>query len=296
MFAELDHQLTLDPGGRNCRELYAAAREDSPLVKDAAGCLLEACESGGEILVSTGFPILPVAQPETDGPLGAAVLARGLSRLGGTPIIVGEPMVHEPMTAVAEALGMEVPEIETVDPAAASVEGILDRDDISAAVAIERPGRCGDGSYRTMAGDDISPLVGPVETLFEAAGDRGIPTVAVGDGGNEIGMGAVRSAVETHVTHGETIACVRSVDHLVVAGVSNWGAYGIVAALSLLTGEQLLHSGGTERDLLAASLDAGCVDGVSGESELSVDGVASGVHEGVVDVLAESCGVALEGS
>ncbi|SEI57502.1 protein of unknown function [Halohasta litchfieldiae] len=106
-------------------------------------------------------------------------------------------------------------------------------------------------------------------------------------------MGVVQSTVEAEITYGETIACVTPVDHLVVAGVSNWGAYGIVAALSVLTGENLLHSGDTERQLLAACVEAGCVDGVSGEPELSVDGIRSGIrsgiHEGVVDVLSGIC-------
>ena len=34
------------------------------------------------------------------------------------------------------------------------------------------------------------------------------------------------------VPNGERIACITSCDHLVVAGVSNWGAYGLMAALA----------------------------------------------------------------
>jgi hypothetical protein len=163
-------------------------------------------------------------------------------------------------------------------------------------VAVEKPGRSADGSHRNMSGEPVSQHVVAVDALFEGARDRGVPTVAVGDGGNEIGMGLVQSAVHEHVDYGETIASVTPVDHLVVAGVSNWGAYGIVAALSLLAGEALLHTGGIERRLLAASLDAGCVDGVRGESVRSVDGIPSAVHEAVVDVLAESCAAALDDS
>ena len=43
------------------------------------------------------------------------------------------------------------------------------------------------------------------------------------------------------------IASVVRVDHLVVAGTSNWGAYGIVAGLERLTGRLLLHTPDQER-------------------------------------------------
>ena len=40
--------------------------------------------------------------------------------------------------------------------------------------------------------------------------------------------------IAKHVPNGAEIACVTSCDHLVVAGVSNWGAYGLMAALAAL--------------------------------------------------------------
>ena len=298
MYAAIDHQITFDPGGRNCRRLYEAARNGPPLVKPAAEELLDAADAGGRILLSTGFPIVPPEAPETDGPLGTVVLARAVAALGGRPVIVVESAVREAISALADTLGMEQPVIETVTPTAGGgrAERLLDRHEPAAVVAVEKPGRSADGSYRNMAGEDVSAFVGGVDALFERARDHGVPTVGIGDGGNEIGMGAIRSAVHDHVDHGETIASRTAVDQLVVAGVSNWGAYGVVAALSLLAGERLLHTGGAERRMLAASLDAGCVDGVSGESVLSVDGIPSGVHEGVVDVLFESCATALDDS
>lgn len=283
MYTELDHQITLDPGERDCRRLYEAACADTPLVKAAADCLLGACESGGDLLLSTGFPIVPPEQPETDGPLGAVVLARAISRLGGRPVIVGEPMIREPITAVADELGFDEFEIETVEQSNDHADSLLDVYDPAGLVAIEKPGRCGDGTYRSMTGRDITEFVAPVDSLFDGAADRGIPTVGIGDGGNEIGMGVVEPTVRREI--GETIACVTPVDHLVVAGVSNWGAYGVVAALSLLTEQSLLHTASTERRLLAASLDATCVDGVSGESVMCVDGIPCQLHEQLVGVL-----------
>ena len=291
MFAEIDHQITLDLGGRHSRRLYEAVREDDPLVKNAAERLRRACASGSHVLLTTGFPIVPPGNPETDGPLGTVVLARALAQFGATPVLVVEPMVRDPITALLDELGCDFL-VETVGPAA-SAASLLDRYDPTALVAIEKPGRCADGSYRNMAGADIVEHVGSVDALFEQARAQGIPTVAVGDGGNELGMGVVQSTVEAEIPHGETIAAVTPVDTLVVAGVSNWGAYGIVAALSVLAGENLMHTGELERRLLATALEAGCVDGVSGNSEMCVDGIGSGIHESVVDILSESCAATL---
>ena len=102
---------------------------------------------------------------------------------------------------------------------------------VSHAVAIERCGRSADGRPRNMRGVDVSPWTAPLDDLFLAG-----PWVrlAVGDGGNEIGMGKLPAGlIARTVPNGEKIACVTSCDQLVVAGVSNWGAYGLMAALAV---------------------------------------------------------------
>lgn len=296
MFAAIDRWITADPGGRNTQQLYDAATDGEPLVEAAAASLLPAAEAGTPVIVATGFPIPPSHQPETDGPLGAVVLADALGAVGAEPVVVCEPSVVGSIDAVADALGSEPPEIVAIQPSGgggnadfdAPATALLDREP-GAVVAVEKPGVATDGSYRSMNGADISSAVAGVDTLIAAARERGIPTVGVGDGGNEVGMGAVQSAVEVHIDHGETIACRTPVDDLVIAGVSNWGAYGIVAALSLHTGRDLLHTGATERELLAAAIEAGCVDGVTGEPTASVDGVSGAIHADIVDLLGDVC-------
>ena len=48
-------------------------------------------------------------------------------------------------------------------------------------------------------------------------------------------MGSIpRELIAQHVDHGETIACVTPARHLIVAGVSNWGAYALLGALAVL--------------------------------------------------------------
>ncbi len=139
---------------------------------------------------------------------------------------------------------------------------------ISHAVAIERCGRSPDGRPRNMRGVDVSAWTAPLDDLFLGGPWR---KLAVGDGGNEIGMGKLPDGlIARFVPNGASIACVTSCDHLVVAGVSNWGAYGRMAALAVLRPEWSPIIGRfltAERDLAVtrATVDkAGAVDGVDG--------------------------------
>lgn len=110
-------------------------------------------------------------------------------------------------------------------------------------------------------------------------------TIAVGDGGNEIGMGNVHARLARMSPLMGTIASVVRVDHLVVAGTSNWGAYGVVAALERLARRPLLHTPADERRLVEACVKAGAVDGIVRHREPTVDGLPLDVHAAVVELL-----------
>ncbi|WP_165853289.1 DUF4392 domain-containing protein [Halonotius aquaticus] len=293
MFAALDDLLRFDPGERGIGALHATATYDTPPVEAAARTLQEVATAGNAVLLTTGFPIPPDWQPETDGPPGTVVLARALQALGAQPVIVAEPRVEAPIDAAAEVCGLATLPFEPIPPDAtttATSEALLDRYEPGAVIAIERPGETADRTYRSMTGTDITAHVAQMDPLFALAREREIPTIAVGDGGNEIGMGRIRSTVEAKLEHGEQIAATTAVDHLVVAGVSNWGAYGIVAALEHLTGQARLHDPSTERELLAACCAAGCVDGRAGVAEPWVDGLSTAMHEHVVGLFGELSG------
>jgi D-glutamate cyclase len=115
-------------------------------------------------------------------------------------------------------------------------------------------------------------------------------TIGVGDGGNEIGMGNVRARLVRQGALMARIAATVTVDHLVVAGVSNWGAYGIVAHLGQLAGQPLLHTPAQERELVAACVEAGASDGVTRRREPTVDALPLDVHASIVALLGVSWG------
>jgi hypothetical protein len=110
-------------------------------------------------------------------------------------------------------------------------------------------------------------------------------TIGVGDGGNEIGMGNVRARLGRLGPLMARIAAVVGTDHLVVAGVSNWGAYGITAELGRLAGRALLHTSETERRLIEACVKAGAVDGITRRPEATVDSLGLDTHTAFLRLL-----------
>jgi hypothetical protein len=110
-------------------------------------------------------------------------------------------------------------------------------------------------------------------------------TIAIGDGGNEIGMGNVRARLARRGGLLARIASVVRVDHLVVAAVSNWGAYGVAAALGRGARRDLLHTPEEEARLLEACVAAGAVDGVTRRGEPTVDRLPLATHAAVLTLL-----------
>jgi hypothetical protein len=131
-----------------------------------------------------------------------------------------------------------------------------------------------------MGGRDITPRLSPAHLLFEAEpGSAPVTTIGIGDGGNEIGMGKIPwEVIRRNIRNGGQVACRVATDHLIVCGVSNWGAYGLAAGVRLLKDcppDPELFDVGRERDLLQLMVERGpLVDGVSGKPAVSVDGLA----------------------
>jgi D-glutamate cyclase len=235
----------------------------------------------------TGFYV-PMGSPpaaETDGPVGAALLARGLVTVGAPcRLATDEPCRNACQVALAAAVALDVP----VDAASirAPLAPLIESwraAGITHAISIERCGRSADGTPRNMRGLDIGSYTAPLDDLF-AAGPW--DTIAVGDGGNEIGMGALpRSLIAQYVAHGETIACVTPAQHLIVAGVSHWGVYALLGALAVLRADwrrRLIDclDEGLERRVLEATLaDGPAVDGVSRQQRPTIDNLDLAIHQ-----------------
>jgi hypothetical protein len=302
-FDPVDHLLALDPGRRG----IAAFFQPGGALRAA-----RALTGARTVLIVTGF-IVADGMPETDGPPGAAVLGRALRQLGARVRYTTDAATLPTLVAALKSLGEPADAFAYPDGARAAGE-VLARERPTHLVSIERPGRGRGGDYLNMRGVSVAGWNRPLDEMFLLARSRtvrtgvseprpshhrppsarsvqaGPATIAIGDGGNEIGMGNVRGALTRQGTLMARIASVVRVDHLVVAGVSNWGAYGIVAQLGRLRGRPLLHTPADERRLIEACVDAGAVDGITRRRERTVDALDADTHAAIVALLGLSWG------
>ena len=149
---------------------------------------------------------------ETDGPVGAAFLARVLEQcLRAVPILVlEESLVHFGETAL-RAAGLIVSDVETAmrsksGPHNASVGAVLpftaDAQDAesqaaavfdslqpAAVIGIEVPGANADGEFHNVTARLVpTELVVKADALCVEAAKRGALSIGIGDGGNELAM------------------------------------------------------------------------------------------------------------
>lgn len=285
--------------------LYAASRRQArgPLTLAAARLLAERVRAGDVVLLLSGFIIRDYGRPETDGPIGAAVLARALALgLGAIPVGVSEASVSPCLEACFVAAGL-VPADQgdlrrgrnrcatrpfPIDAAKAAeaADLILDTLKPTAVIAVERPGAGQDGHYHGGGGFEISSFTAKTDVLFAKARERGIATIGIGDLGNELGMGVVADEVARHVPLGDVIAARLPADVAVIANISNWGAYGVAACLAAALGnEDAFHDGATELRLIDACVRAGAIDPVGGQLRAYVDGTDGRANAALVDLL-----------
>ena len=235
------------------------------------------------VLIVTGFVIKDVLVGETDGPIGTVALAGALEQLGKKVVIVTDKYSENMLNNCCRIRGVKAP-VEVFpyeNPEEYSIN-LLKKYKPSLVAAIERPGRAKDGCCYTMSGEDISSIVPNTDFLFEMSKDIGITTLAVGDGGNEIGMGKAAFYIENYVHNGSKICADFSSDYLIIAGISNWGGHALVGALSIISNTKLLHDTVTEIKLMNGLVEVGAVDGITKKNEATVDGLS--IHENI-DVL-----------
>jgi len=317
----LDRLVNIDVGNRGIEPLYAAARaqQGQSLVGAAADTLL-AVPEGGTVILTTGSVSrawISAAIGENDGPSGAAALARAivLARRA-TVVLVAEEALLGPIGQVCQAGGLSIVDLDqarlanaegslavmvmrpfalTDEEGPAAAASMLDELQPDLLVSTERVGRNENGVYYNMGGRDYGMGRARIDDLFDLGRERGIPVVAIGDGGNEIGMGNVAEYVKQHVPHGADGSCpcgggigaVSTADVLLTAAVSNWGCTAITAAMAVRTGDQrLLHTPAAERRLLDVMTAAGLINSTHGIIDDHVDGIAPESHMAIAELCA----------
>ena len=260
MFIE---DVILEKDKRGIADLRRLIPDD--FCSDAADKILK---KPGTVLITTGFYILNAQAPETDGPPGALAIGNALEKLGydvhyvtdrQTVILLrnicgtGANVIEFPITSYKESVSFCQNLISDLSP--------------SLLISIERCAAASDGLYRNMRDLDISEHTAKIDLLFGMHKQ----TIGIGDGGNEIGMGNLKTEIkdsDTLVNYPVT----SQTSNLIISSVSNWGGLGLVAALSLKTGLNLLPSESEHSHSITSIVDMGAVDGVSGSKDYLVDG------------------------
>ena len=266
------------------RAFQAAVPSERPISLTIAEALI--ARPGASVALFTGF-VVPGKYPrgENDGPLGTVALARALARVGLRPTLFTDPEIAETTRWLLAELGAPV----GVQPIPSALAGPFD-----VAIAIEKPGANRLGVMHTFDGARIDGGSRPVDQVFRAFADAGALTVGIGDQGNEIGFGLLADAVARLNPEAGTCACgcggeiaaATATTHLYPAAVSNWGAYGIVAALALLTGDSsLLLRPEEEHRMLKVCAVRGCCDGVRRRGMYGIDGMDGHVSVELVDAM-----------
>jgi len=254
-----------DPGNRGLAldphdNLFTATKGDFE-----AACRSIADYRGPVVALTTGF-FIPSGTPpgfETDGPLGVIFLQRALLGCGVPTLIYAEGEVNRTITPGREICGLPVVDV--------GPEGW------SHLIVIERSGPGAGGRHYTMRGTDITDYFGARFTWGLKKRGRSL-TIGIGDGGNEIGMGKIpHETIVKNIPNGDLIHCRVATDYLIVAGVSNWGAYALAAGIYVLRGVKPpadLFDPNREREILEVMVREGpLVDGVTGQQTATVDGL-----------------------
>ncbi|SHJ56065.1 glutamate cyclase domain-containing protein [Hespellia stercorisuis] len=265
-------------------------RVGEPLSTNAAKKLLNAMLRPNPIvLIGTGFLVKPTFRPETDGPISSALLARAISLLGGIPIIVSEQNSMDVLKAACTEAELIVtntiedaierphsvalvimPPAKQEEETRKVIEQLLSLSPVGM-VSIEHPGKADDGKYYSLLGYELKDWPGAIDDLMERVSEQGGCTIGIGDGGNEAGMGYCKPELDEIVPYGAVIGTTGSCDAPIIASISEYGAYALIAALEFVSGKKVLQSPDLEERVLRAAIRAGSVCGCSGRPTAAID-------------------------
>lgn len=319
---DLDELMNLDPRGYGvCRILYSAAREytGSNLSMNFAKKLLDTVKEGDLVYIISGFRLLPAGHPETDGIIGSMLLCRTLVKMGIKPVLVVPEQCIEACRHMAPVCGVHFyTDIASVIEYPFSVSAVTFPTDINearartdelfaqgtpkAVIAIEAPGGNELGVYHNATGLDITHLEAKADILFDTAKEMGIPTFAIGDLGNEMGMGTLRPHLEKYIPYAQKgegastcrcgcnggIAARTAADTILTATVSDWGTYAVCAAIAFFRKDpDLMHTPETEKEIVTVASRCGMID-MYGWLVPAIDGMDMSILTSIVSLM-RSC-------
>lgn len=185
-------------------------------------------------------------------------------------------------------------------------EEIISKAMPSAVISIECPGANSKGVYHNAVGLDVTELEAKQDILFEILKKKGVLNIAIGDLGNEIGMGTLKEQLEEFIPYAGKgrcrcdckggIAAKVKADNIITATVSDWGCYGLIAALSYLKKDlSIMHTEKMEEQAMITASRSGMID-MYGDLIPAIDGCSLEMNTSIVRLMRETVKSAIENS
>ncbi len=314
----LDDLANLDPRGYGvCKILYKASREytGKPLCMNAAMKLASTLKEGDFVYIMTGFVLRPFKHAETDGIISSILLCRALVKAFGIkPIVICPKENLKAVENLAACVGLhlfsnfeELREIpvsmgvvvftKDVNEALKQADEILAAAAPKAVISIECPGANENGVYHNATGLDVTELEAKQDILFEKAQKMGVLNIAIGDLGNEMGMGTIAPQLEKYIPYAGRgrcrcgceggLAVKTKTDNIITATVSDWGCYSMIAALAFLVGDiDVMHTSDLEKEAVVTACRSGMID-MYGWQIPSIDGFGLEINMPIVALMRE---------
>lgn len=318
--SSLDDIANIDPRGYGvCKLLYKASREytGEPLCVNSAKKLVEVIRANDIVFIMTGFVLYPYKKAETDGVISSVLLARALVKaFDAKPVIICpsecEVAVKNLSLCVGLNLHNSIDELIkepfsmgiitfTKDKEKANdfADSIIKKYVPKAVISIECPGANKNGFYHNARGIEVTELEAKQDVLFEKLRNRGVLNIAIGDLGNEIGMGAIGDYVKKHIPAECQCGCNGSIvaetkaDNIITATVSDWGCYSMIAILAyLLEKSDVMHDAKLEKQAMLTAAESGLID-MTGEAIPAIDGLGTEITCTIVNLMKELVNSAL---
>lgn len=150
-------------------------------------------------------------------------------------------------------------------------------------------------AYLAYAEENQTFKINPADG-YQVSG-AGVLNIAIGDLGNELGMGAIKDHLDKYVPGcaegtcvcgcGGGIATRVAADNIITATVSDWGCYGMIAAIAYLLGDMdIMHDAELEKEVLCTAAKSGMVD-MYGWTIPAIDGFDLQTNMTIVSLMRE---------
>ncbi len=220
---------------------------------------------------------------ETDGPVGSLILAEFFAKAKIPVQICCETNLLDVMRTITSELSLS----KMISFTEFENFGIEKN---SMLITIERPGENDRGICHSMNGKLIPNVILPIELYIQKNPPKS--WISIGDGGNELGTGYYRNAVEKVILNGKQcncgcgggIAAYKEADRCILSTTSNFGAVSLSLELAKQKNIKWNVSAIKVTKIIESLNKLGIKDGVT-EDEGTVDGISVELRNKMYDLL-----------